>query len=190
MSAQAAAKKPEAGAAAAAAVKVEAGSAKKKSKLPLIIIAAVVVLGGGAGAYFAFKPKPAAAAAGGQPAAAEKPEKAEKPGAKKSVPVYYKFDPAFVVNFGGEGSARYLQVTVEAMSRDPKVLEELKNDEPAVRNDLVMLFSGQDNATLMSNEGKEKLRASTLEVVRKVLNSEGANGKEVEAVYFTSFVIQ
>jgi len=193
MSAQAAAKKPEANAAAAAAAaaaKDAGGTAKKKSKLPLIIIAAVVVLGGGAGAYFAFKPKPAAAAADGQAAAADKPEKSEKAGAKKSAPVYYKFDPAFVVNFGGEGSARYLQVTVEAMARDPKILEELKNDEPAVRNDLVLLFSGQDNATLMSNEGKEKLRASTLDVVRKILNSEGDSGKEIEAVYFTSFVIQ
>ena len=64
-----------------------------------------------------------------------------------------------MVNFGGEGSARYLQVTVEAMSRDPAMLESLKNNEPAVRNDLVMLFSGQDNATLLSVEGKEKLRS-------------------------------
>lgn len=187
MSAQAA-KKPEAVAPAVPAKDEAGGGAKKKSKLLFIIIGAVVLLGGGAGAYFAFKPKPAAAA--GQAAAAEKPEKAEKAGAKKATAVYYKFDPAFVVNFGGEGSARYLQVTVEAMARDAKILEELKNDEPAVRNDLVMLFSAQDNATLLSAEGKEKLRASTLEVVRKVLNSEGASGKEVEAVYFTSFVIQ
>jgi flagellar FliL protein len=164
------------------------GEPKKKSKLLLIIVAAVVVLGGGAGAFFAFKHKPAAAdaAAAAEPSAA----KDDKPGAKKGTPAYFKFDPAFVVNFGGEGSARYLQVTVEAMSRDPKVIEELKGDEPAVRNDLVMLFSAQDNATLMSAEGKEKLRASTLDVVRKVLNSEGSNGKALEAVYFTSFVIQ
>jgi flagellar FliL protein len=173
--------------------KEKPASEKQKSKLPLIIIAAVLVLGGGgAGAWFAFKPKPAAA--DGQAAAAadksEKEEKADKPGAKKAPPVYYKFDPAFVVNFGGEGSARYLQVTVEAMSRDAGILEELKNDEPAVRNDLVMLFSGQDNATLMSAEGKEKLRATTLDTVRKVLNGEGVKGNKVEAVYFTSFVIQ
>jgi len=191
MSAQAAKKEPAADAPAKG--KDDGGKGeKKKSKLPLIIIAAVVVLGGGgAGAWFAFKPKSAPAdLPGGAAGAADKTAKAEKPGAKKSTPIYYKFDPAFVVNFGGEGSARYLQVTVEAMARDPKVLEELKNDEPAVRNDLVLLFSAQDNATLMSAEGKEKLRATTLDTVRKVLNSEGAVGKDVEAVYFTSFVIQ
>jgi flagellar FliL protein len=172
-----------------------APSDKKKSKLPLIIAAAVVVLGGGgAGAWFALKPKPAAAAAAASAEAAA-PEKAkadapEKPGAKKGPPSLYKFDPAFVVNFGGEGSARYLQVTVEAMSRDAAILEELKTDEPAVRNDLVMLFSSQDNATLMSADGKEKLRAATLDAIRKVLNGEGAKGSKIEQVYFTSFVIQ
>jgi flagellar FliL protein len=170
-------------------------SEKKKSKLPLIIIAVVVVLGGGgAGAWFALKPKPAAAADAAAAASAdkgkEKAEAPEKPGAKKGPPSFYKFDPAFVVNFGGEGSARYLQVTVEAMSRDAAILDELKTDEPAVRNDLVMLFSSQDNATLMSPEGKEKLRASTLDAIRKVLNQEGAKGSKIEQVYFTSFVIQ
>jgi flagellar FliL protein len=173
-----------------------APSEKKKSKLPLIIIAAVVVLGGGgAGAFFALKSKsaPATGAAAGTAAPAaekQKAEPSEKPGAKKGPPSFYKFDPAFVVNFGGEGSARYLQVTVEAMSRDAAILDELKTDEPAVRNDLVMLFSSQDNSTLMSADGKEKLRAATLDAIRKVLNSEGAKGNKIEAVYFTSFVIQ
>ena len=138
------------------------------------------IQGGGAGAWFALKPaaQPETAAAAGNPAAPH------------AAPIYYKFDPAFVVNFGGEGSARYLQVTVEAMSRDMTVVESLKNFEPAVRNDLVMLYSGQDNATLMTVEGKEKLRAATLAIIRKVLDSEGANGQGLEAVYFTSFVIQ
>jgi flagellar protein FliL len=152
---------------------------KRPGKLLWIIIG-VIVAGGGAGAWFAFKP-------GAQPDSAAA---ADKPAAPHAAPIYYKFDPAFVVNFGGEGSARYLQVTVEAMSRDVSVMESLKSFEPAVRNDLVMLFSGQDNATLMSVDGKEKLRAATLASIRKVVDSEGGNGKLIEAVYFTSFVIQ
>jgi len=152
---------------------------KAKGKLLWVAIA-VVVIGGGAGAWFAFKP-----AATPEGAAA-----ANKPATPHAAPIYYKFDPAFVVNFGGEGATRYLQVTVEAMSRDPAAVESLKATEPAVRNDLVMLFSGQDNATLMSADGKEKLRAATLATIRKVLDSEGGNGKLIEAVYFTSFVIQ
>jgi len=163
------------------APKVQPITPKKKGNLLWIIIA-VVVAGGGAGAWFAFKP-------GAQPANATATA-TEKPAAPHAAPIYFKFDPAFVVNFGGEGSARYLQVTVEAMSRDAPAIEGLKNFEPAVRNDLVMLFSGQENATLMTVEGKEKLRAATLASIRKVIDSEGGNGKLIEAVYFTSFVIQ
>jgi flagellar protein FliL len=162
-----------------AAPKVQPIKPKKYGKLLWIAIA-VVVLGGGTAAWFAFKPG----------AAPEDVVAGNKPAAPHAAPIYYKFDPAFVVNFGGEGSARYLQVTVEAMSRDMTVVENLKSTEPAVRNDLVMLFSGQDNATLMSVDGKEKLRAATLAAIRKVIDSEGGNGKLIEAVYFTSFVIQ
>lgn len=159
----------------------EEPKAKKGSKLPWILIALAVVAVGGAGAWFVLKPKHAAGATAASPAPAPKPQAA---------PIYYKFDPAFVVNFGGEGSARYFQVTVEAMSRSQAVLDILKNNEPAVRNDLVLLYSSQDSATLLSTAGKEKLRAQTLAAIRNVLDQEGADGKLIEQVYFTSFVIQ
>jgi len=158
----------------------EVGDAPKKKKGKLLFIIIAVLLVGGAGAWFFLKPKPNAAAAD---APAEK-------ATPKTAALYYKFDPAFVVNFGAEGSARYLQVMVEAMTRDPPTLEMIKNNEPAVRNDLVMLFSSQDNASLLSPDGKEKLRNAALEVVRKVVAGEGGDPKSVENVYFTSFVIQ
>lgn len=166
---------------AAAAKEAQPAAAKKpnKGKLLWIIIATVVLVGGGVGTWLALKP-----------AAASEKKTAAAPEAPRAAPIYYKFDPAFVVNFGAEGSARYLQVTVEAMSRDPAILDNLKNNEPAVRNDLVMLFSSQDNASLMSAEGKEKLRTTALDTVRHVLTEQGFNGAQVEAVYFTSFVIQ
>src|SRR5579862_1529958 len=156
--------------------------ASSSSKLPWVIVTLVLLGGGAGGAWYAFRP-----AATPANASTATPEAAAQ---SKAAAIYYKFDPPFVVNFGGEGSTRYLQVTIEAMSRDAGILEVLKNNEPAVRNDLLMLFSGQDNATLMSADGKDKLRAATLAAIRKVLESEGADGKLVEAVYFTSFVIQ
>jgi len=153
--------------------------AKKKSKLPLIIGAAVLVLGGGGAAFWFLRP---------HHAKEEKPEAAAT--ATKAAPIYYKFEPAFVVNFGAEGNVRFLQVTLEAMSRDPLVVEEIKNNEPAIRNDLVLLFSSQQYDALMAPEGKEKLRAATLEAVRKTIAAEGGKGEAIEGVYFTSFVIQ
>ena len=167
------------------AAKVEAAPAaeapKKKSKKLLFGVIALVLVGGGVGGWMALKPKPGAADG------ADKAEKTKPPAA----PIYYKFDPAFVVNFGGEGSARYLQVTVEAMSRDPAVLEVLKNNEPAVRNDLVMLFSSQDNATLLICRGQgEAARSRRSRLFARCSTSEGGDGKLIENVYFTSFVIQ
>jgi flagellar protein FliL len=158
-----------------------AAKRRPRSKLPWILLAIGVLAAGGAGTWYALRPSPnAAATTAGAPA----------PPAPHAAPIYYKFDPAFVVNFGGPGSARYLQVTVEAMSRNAQILDVLKDNEPAVRNDLVLLFSSQDDGTLMSTDGKEKLRAQTLAAIQKVLNEEGADGKLIEQVYFTSFVVQ
>ena len=152
---------------------------KKKSRQHLIIIAVIVLAAGGGAAWWFLKPKPATA---GKPAA--------EATLAKAAAIYYKFDPAFVVNFGSEGNARYLQITLEAMSRDPLVVELLKNNEPAIRNDLVLLYSAQQPEALLTPEGKEKLRQATLDAVRKTIVAEGAKSETVEAVYFTSFVIQ
>ena len=152
----------------------------KKGKLKLIIIVAVVVVLGGGAAFWFLRPKKA------DPAA----EAAKAAAAPKAAALHYKFDPAFVVNFGTEGSARYLQITLDAMTRDPKVVEQIKGSEPAIRNDLVMLYSAQQYDTLVSPEGKEKLRSGTLEAVRKAVADEGGKPETVENVYFTSFVIQ
>jgi len=153
-----------------------------KKRRPLLIVMALVVLAGGGGAAWWFLEPHAPAATPGAPAAVA--------AAARAAAIYYKFDPAFVVNFGTEGNTRYLQITLEAMSRDPAVIEQIKSNEPAIRNDLVLLYSAQQYESLIAPEGKEKLRQATLDAVRKVVSAEGAKGEAVEGVYFTSFVIQ
>ena len=153
--------------------------AKKKNSLPVIIIAALVLAAGGGAAWRFMKPQPAEP---GKPVA--------ETSSARAAAIYYKFDPAFVVNFGSDGNTRYLQITLEAMSRDQAVIDEIKNNEPAIRNDLVLLYSAQQPEALLAPEGKERLRAATLEAVRKTITAEGAKPEAVEAVYFTSFVIQ
>jgi flagellar FliL protein len=59
-----------------------------------------------------------------------------------------------------------------------------------VRNDLLLLLGNQHYETISSREGKEKLREQALEAVRKVVKNAGGKGDLVEAVYFTSFVMQ
>jgi flagellar FliL protein len=160
--------------------------AKKGGKL-LWIIMGIVVLGGGAAAALLLTGHKAAAT----PAIADADASAAAPAtAPRAPPIYYKFDPAFVVNFGSEGNTRYLQITVETMSRDPAIVEEIKTNEPAIRNDLVLLFSGQQYDSLVTPEGKDKLRQATLDTIRKTVAADGAKSELVEGVYFTSFVIQ
>jgi flagellar protein FliL len=171
-------KAPEKGKAAETAA--PAGSSKKK--LILIAVLALLVVGGGVGGWL-FMSRGGKDSEGGQ--------HAEPAKAAAHLPAqYFKFDPAFVVNFGGPENSRFLQVQVEAMTRDPAVVEIIKANEPAIRNDLLLLFSSQTYEVLMSAEGKEGLRKSTAEAVRKVIAREGAKPEAVEDVFFTSFVIQ
>jgi flagellar protein FliL len=146
-----------------------------KSKKLLFIILAVVLLGGGGGAFFFLK--------GGHKADA----KVEVPAVP---PIYVNLDPPFVVNFEAESMVRFLQVTVSVMTRDPQIEELIKKNDPRIRNDLLMLLGNQKYESISSREGKEKLRAGSLETVRAVVKVAGGDASKVEALYFTAFVMQ
>jgi flagellar FliL protein len=164
----------------AAAPGQEGAPAKKKPWL-IIAIAAVVVLGAaGAGAFFFL---------GGK----SDPKKAHAAEAKKEAllpPIYIALDPPFVVNFEAEQLVRFLQVSVQVMSRDPATVEIVKVNDPVVRNDLLLLLGNQHYETISTRDGKEKLREQALTTVRKVVTNAGGKADLVEAVYFTSFVMQ
>lgn len=133
------------------------------------------------------QPKEAAAKDGGHGDGKAADAKADD--ASKGVAVYYAFDPAFVVNFQAQDQLRFLQVKVEAMARDQKVIEAIEKHMPVIRNNLVVLFSSQDFTTISTRVGKERLRAQTLAEVQKILkDNTGQPG--VEQIYFTSFVMQ
>jgi flagellar FliL protein len=105
------------------------------------------------------------------------------------VAVYMDFEQPFVVNFQDEGQLRYLQITISVMTKNPKVVEELKRHMPLIRNNLVMLFSGQSREGVISREGKEKIRKEAEAEVQKILKEQTGN-PGVKALYFTSFVMQ
>jgi flagellar FliL protein len=159
---------------------VNAAAAPKKSGKTLIIvlIATVVLLvGGGIGVFLAF------GSHGGKKTAEVKKEPVLPP-------QYIALDPPFVVNFESDQQVRFLQVTVQLMTRDPGTVELLKANDPVVRNDLLLLYGGQKYTVISSREGKESLRQQTLTAVRKVVAGAGGKAEKVEAVYFTSFVMQ
>jgi flagellar FliL protein len=151
---------------------------KGGSKMLIIIIAAVVLLGGGgAAAFFMMK--------GG-----DKDKKPEAHEEVKAAAVYVPLDPPFTVNFENVSNARFLQIAVQLMTRDPKAVEEVKVHMPAIRNDLLLLFGQQTAAGLSNVEGKEKLRAEALETVRTTLGHEGIKPETIEGLYFTTLVMQ
>jgi flagellar FliL protein len=104
--------------------------------------------------------------------------------------LYVALDPPFVVNFDAGAGARFLQITVQLMTRDAHMAEFAKAHEPVIRNDLLLLFGNQKVEEVSTRDGKEKLRAAALEAVRKIIATEGGKPEELEALYFTSFVMQ
>ncbi len=114
---------------------------------------------------------------------AAEPEKPRGPS------LYVSLDPAFVVNLADPSGLRFLQLQIEVMSRDPKVPEQIRQHMPRIRNALLLLLGQQKIVDLGERAGKENLQAAVLDEIQKVLKEEaGAPG--VEAVYFTSFVMQ
>jgi flagellar FliL protein len=102
--------------------------------------------------------------------------------------VFYAIDPPLVVNFEDGSAVRFLQISMEIMAHDEKAIESVQKNIPIIRNNLLLLMSNRNYQTLMSREGKEKLRQEALAEVRAVQKKEG--GADIEDMLFTSFVVQ
>ena len=149
-----------------------------KNKLLLPIIG-VVVLGGGGGGYYFWT----------QQQAKHLEQAAETAGPKVALK-FYSFEPPFVSNFEGAQAYRFLQVQMKIAVRSEETFALMTENEALFRNDVLMLLSQQNAEFLATKEGKDKLRAETLEIVRKIVTTLGGNAKAVENVLFTSFVMQ
>ncbi len=101
---------------------------------------------------------------------------------------FLAIDPPLVVNFEDGSVVRFLQISMEVEAHDQKALEGVTKNLPLIRNNLLMLMSNRDYQSLMSREGKEKLRAEALAEVNAVQKKQG--GANVDDLLFTSFVVQ
>ena len=102
--------------------------------------------------------------------------------------VFYAIDPPLVVNFEDGSAVRFLQISMEVMGKDQKGIDSVQRNVPLIRNNLLLLMSNRDYQSLMSREGKEKLRQEALTEIRAVQKKQG--GADVEDLLFTSFVVQ
>ena len=152
-----------------------------KGKLKLIILIAVAVLlamGVSVGATWYF-----------MKSASEDSTPAAEASSAKLPAIYEAMSPAFVVNFNTNGRQRYMQVSMSLQARDQNDLNALKVHMPVIRNNLVMLFSGQSFDNLATTVGQEMLRQKATASVQEVAQKE--LGKVViDQVLFTNFVLQ
>jgi flagellar FliL protein len=160
---------------------------KRGAFLPLLAATLVAAAMASGSTWFLASHK-AGKAATAKPAAADDADKGDA--AQNPAPaLYLELTPAFVVNLADDEAMRFLQVEVQIMSRDPKVIDAAKDHMPRIRNSLLMLFGQQHFHELGTREAKEALQKQALQEVQKALDAEGAPS-QVEAVYFTSLVMQ
>lgn len=155
---------------------------KKKGLLPAIVIAIVVSAGlsGGVAWYVSKSSVPAVNAK--HPAEEAKPE-------SRAPAIYLPLTPALVVNLQDDDAMRFLQADIEVMSRDAAAIEAVTKHMPRIRNSLLMLLGAQRAPELVSRADKERLQGQVLAEVRRILEEETGHAG-VEAIYFTSFVMQ
>ena len=152
-----------------------------KGKLKLILLAVVgllLAIGLSVGATWFIMHK-------------SEPAPAEQEGASTTKPaaIYEALTPAFVVNFNQNGRQRYMQLSITMQARNQADLDALKVHMPVIRNNLVMLFSGQSFDSLATPVGQEMLRQKVTASVQEVAQKE--LGKVVvEQALFTNFVLQ
>ncbi|MCF6254651.1 MAG: flagellar basal body-associated FliL family protein [Thiomicrorhabdus sp.] len=109
---------------------------------------------------------------------------------EQSVPKYFSMDKV-VVNFRGEGKAKFLAVDLKFMSYMPQVVEvEMEYLRPILKNDIDRLLRNQTYSKLKTPDGPDQLRAEILEVSRKILEEHRIYPDLLEDVFLGRFVMQ
>ncbi len=191
-----------------------AGEAPKKSKKMLFIIIGVValVLIGGAAAFFMISASHQAAAdeasademSDEDPNAAAKEAKKAKLKKKKEAeakglpPAFVELEP-FTVNLQPDSNVdQYLQVKASLKVDEAHAADHVKAYTPEIRHHVLLLLSGKKASELSHPEGREALANEIKNAVNAIVGEVPKNKKgepeepvgPVEAVLFTSFIIQ
>jgi flagellar protein FliL len=124
------------------------------------------------------------------PAADAEAEAAAAAAPLKPQPIYVPLEPAFVVNYGGEGRLRYIKANLTARFSTTEAADAAKLHLPYLRNNLLRLLASQTDETLSSQAGKEALRQQALTEIRQLLKLESGLESGVEDLLFTTFIVQ
>jgi flagellar protein FliL len=163
--------------------------APKRGGLGLILVAVLVSVAASGGVAFYLHQQTLSALKGASPVAEGEVAPAAPPKPPSKPAQYVSLDPAFIVNLDAGPEPRFLQVSVDVMGRNPKTLEQVAAHAPQIRSRLLMLMGQQTPAQLSGREGKEALQQAVLAEVKAILLAE-TGAAEIEAVFFSTFVMQ
>lgn len=105
--------------------------------------------------------------------------------------VYYTIQEPFTINFltQSQQKVRYLQIKVALMSHDQATVDSAEQNLPMIQDGLRNLFTDQSLQNVSTVDGRQALQTQALNTVNRILKQE--TGKDdIEAVYFTSFILQ
>jgi flagellar FliL protein len=157
----------------------EGGGGKKK--LIIIVVAAVLLIAIAVGVTLFLM--------SGDDSGEDQGE-AEEAVAEVVIPAQYiKLKPRFIVNFNVGTRQRFLQASIEIMTRSQGVVDAVELHNPMLRNEIVRILSEQEFKNLRMPEGRTELKSALQERLIEVLKAE-AEVEGIEAVLFTDFVMQ
>ncbi|MDP1774875.1 MAG: flagellar basal body-associated FliL family protein [Methylobacter sp.] len=88
---------------------------------------------------------------------------------------YMEMTPKFTVNLAEP--KKFLLINVQLLVEGAGAIAAVKKHMPALRHELIMLYSGRPSAELQTMEQREALRQETTKVIRETLEKmEGAKG--------------
>lgn len=156
----------------------QSGGGKKKLIIIIAIVLIVLLAGGGAAAFFLL--------GGEEEEVTDEEVVVEEP---ELAAVYVKLKPEFVISFQVGTRQRYVQASIEIMTRQQSIVDALELHEPMVRNEVINIVSRQEFAKLRTAEGRVALQNALKSAITEMMEREaGSDG--VEAVLFTNFVMQ
>jgi flagellar FliL protein len=89
---------------------------------------------------------------------------------------YIEMTPKFTVNLAEP--KKFLLINVQLLVEGAGAIAAVKKHMPALRHELIMLYSGRPSAELQTMEQREALRQETTKVIRETLEKmEGAKGR-------------
>lgn len=154
----------------------------KGTKLLLIVLIVLVLIVAGAGGYLFL--------AGGDDK--HEGDKAEGEGEETATPtatLYMPLGKPFTINFADTSKARFLQIEITIMARKQPVLDLVKKHMPIIQDDVINIIGSKSFDELNSQTGKKQLADEILKSIQTVVEEE-LKEPGVEAVYFTSFIMQ